>query len=149
MLAGHLGLWASYWRTGQHQLARTDVLEALLLSSLLLTLPPVLAAGVYFVFWHSLQHVLRMNTLMGQPFTGSLPALGAQLGFFLRRSAPLLAVSMAALTVLYSLAWARAASGPALISLALLVASVVTLPHALLVTLGLDAAHWRRGRHMS
>jgi hypothetical protein len=80
---------------------------------------------------------------MGQPFGGSWAALGAQLGFFLRRSAPLLAISMAALAGLYGLAWARAASGPMLISLALLVASVVTLPHALLVTLGLDAARWR------
>jgi Brp/Blh family beta-carotene 15,15'-monooxygenase len=144
VLAGHLGLWASYWRTGQRRLAHADILEALLLSFLLLALPPVLAAGVYFVFWHSLQHVLRMNNIMGQPSAGTPPALGAQLGFFLRRSAPLLAVSVAALAVLYSLAWARAASGPALISLALLVASVVTLPHALLVTLGLDAARWRR-----
>ena len=53
-------------------------------------------------------------------------------------------MSVAALAVLYGLAWARAASGPMLVSLALLVASVVTLPHALLVTLGLDAARWRR-----
>ena len=143
VLAGHLGLWASYWRTGQYHLARTDILEALLLSLLLLALPPVLSAGMYFVFWHSLQHVLRMNAVMGQPAAKNLPALGAQIGFFLRRSAPLLAVSVAGLAVLYGLAWARAASGPALISLALLVASVVTLPHALLVTLGLDAARWR------
>jgi Brp/Blh family beta-carotene 15,15'-monooxygenase len=142
VLAGHLGLWASYLLTGQRRLALTDMLEALLLSCLLLALPPILSASVYFVFWHSLQHVLRMSTLMGQPFGGGLPALGAQLGFFWRRSAPLLAISVAGLAVLYGWAWARAASGPVLISLALLAASVVTLPHALLVTLGLDAARW-------
>ncbi|TPG72290.1 Brp/Blh family beta-carotene 15,15'-dioxygenase [Hymenobacter nivis] len=144
VLAGHALLWASYWLTSQHRLARTDVLEVLLLSGLLVVLPPVLSAGVYFVFWHSLQHVLRMNALMGRPFAGSWGALGPQLGFFLRRSAPLLLVSVAALAALYGWEWARAAGGPALISLALLVASVVTLPHALLVTLGLDAARWRR-----
>jgi Brp/Blh family beta-carotene 15,15'-monooxygenase len=144
VLAGHLGLWGSYMLTGQGGLAGTDMLEVLLLSFLLVALPPVLAASVYFVFWHSLQHVLRMNTLMGQPFAGGLPALGAQVGFFLRRSAPLLAISVAGLAVLYGVAWARAASGPVLISLALLAASVVTLPHALLVTLGLDAARWHR-----
>jgi len=33
---------------------------------------------------------------------------------------------------------------PALLSIALLASSVVTLPHALLVTLGLDAARWRQ-----
>jgi Brp/Blh family beta-carotene 15,15'-monooxygenase len=145
VLAGHALLWASYWLTRQPPLALTDILEVLLLSFLLGALPPVLSAGVYFVFWHSLQHVLRMNAVMGRPFSGNWRALGAQLGFFLRRSAPLLAVSVAALAGLYGWAWARAAGGPVLISLALLVASVVTLPHALLVTLGLDAARWRRG----
>jgi Brp/Blh family beta-carotene 15,15'-monooxygenase len=144
VLGGHLALWASYWLTNQRRLALTDILEVLLLSFLLLALPPLLSASVYFVFWHSLQHMLRMNTLMGQPLTTGLPALGTQLSFFWRRSAPLLAISVAALAGLYGLAWVRAASGPALISLALLAASVVTLPHALLVTLGLDAARWRR-----
>ncbi|MEJ7660619.1 MAG: Brp/Blh family beta-carotene 15,15'-dioxygenase [Hymenobacter sp.] len=128
--------------TEQRQLALTDMREVLLLGLLLAVLPPVLSAGVYFVFWHSLQHVLRMNELMGYP---GRALAGAGLGFFLRRSAPLLAISVAALAVLYGAAWARAASGPVLLSLALLVASVVTLPHALLVTLGLDAARWRRG----
>lgn len=146
VLAGHLGLWLSYWLSGQRRLARIDALETLLLSFLLVALPPLLSASVYFVFWHSLQHVLRMNAVMGQPFSGSRAGLWAQLGFFLRRSAPLLAVSVAALAVLYGLAWARAAGGATLISLALLVASVVTLPHALLVTLGLDAARWRPAR---
>jgi Brp/Blh family beta-carotene 15,15'-monooxygenase len=140
VLAGHLGLWLSYWRTRQLLLARTDILETLLLSFLLVALPPLLSASVYFVFWHSLQHVLRMNAVMGHGGA----ALRAQLGFFLRRAAPLLAISVAALAVVYGLAWARAASGATLISLALLVASVVTLPHALLVTLGLDAARWRQ-----
>ena len=141
VLAGHLLLWASYFLTRQRRLALADMLEVLLLSCLLVALPPVLSAGVYFVFWHSLQHVLRMNALMGYSLAGH--SLGTALGFFLRRSAPLLAISVGALAVLYGLAWARAASGPVLISLALLAASVVTLPHALLVTLGLDAARWR------
>jgi Brp/Blh family beta-carotene 15,15'-monooxygenase len=143
VLAGHALLWLSYWRTRQLALARTDALETLLLSFLLVALPPLLSASVYFVFWHSLQHVLRMNAVMGQP-TGGGAVLWAQLRFFLRRSAPLLAISLAALAVVYGLAWTRAASGATLISLALLVASVVTLPHALLVTLGLDAARWRQ-----
>jgi hypothetical protein len=55
-----------------------------------------------------------------------------------------LAISLGALAVVYGLAWTRAASDATFISLALLAASVVTLPHALLVTLGLDAARWRR-----
>lgn len=142
VLVGHLALWGSYVLLGQSNLARTDVLEVLLLLALLAALPPVLAGSVYFVGWHSLQHVLRMNTLMGHPTTNR--PLWAEIGFFLKRAAPLLAVSVAALGVLYAWQWARAGSGPVLVSLALLVASVVTLPHALLVTLGMDAARWRR-----
>ena len=122
----------------------TDVLEAALLTGLLVALPPVLSGGVYFVFWHSLQHVLRMNQLMDRAQALRGPGLGAQLRFFLRRAAPLLLVSVAGLAVLYGVAWARHASGSVLVSLALLAASVVTLPHALLVTFGLDAARWRR-----
>ena len=145
VLSGHLALWGSYWLSRQRGLALRDILEVILLSFLLVALPPLLSASVYFVFWHSLQHVLRMNVLMGQPFADTLPALLAQLGFFLRQSAPLLGISVVGLAGLYGMAWARAAGGPALISLALLAASVVTLPHALLVTLGLDATRWRRG----
>jgi Brp/Blh family beta-carotene 15,15'-monooxygenase len=144
VLVGHLLLWGSYWVIGQGKLARADVAEVVLLSTLLVALPPVLSAGVYFIFWHSLQHVLRMTALMGQPAGRRQWALSAQVGFFLRRAAPLLLVSVAGLVVLYSQTWVRAGGSSVLLSLALLVASVVTLPHALLVTLGLDAARWRQ-----
>ena len=115
----------------------------LLLSALLLVLSPILSGTVYFVCWHSLQHVLRMNQLMHRPSAAAGRGLWAELRFFLRRSAPLLLISVAGLAVLFGLAWAQAASGTVLVSLALLAASVVTLPHALLVTLGMDAARWR------
>jgi len=139
---GHGLLWLRYCRSGQAGLARTDALEVALLAALLLVLPPVLSAGVYFVFWHSLQHVLRMNELMGRA-AAPRPGLVAELRFFLRRSAPLLFVSVAGLAGLYGVAWARGASPSVFVSLALLAASVVTLPHALLVTLGMDAARWQ------
>ena len=144
IVLGHGVLWLGYVRQGQRDLARTDALEVVLLLALLLVLPPVLAAGVYFVFWHSLQHVLRMNQLMDRASAAERRSLWAELGFFLRRSAPLLLISVAALAVVFGLAWSWAASGTVLVSLALLAASIVTLPHALLVTLGMDAAQWRR-----
>ncbi len=146
VLGGHLLLWGSYLMQGRGTVAATDALEVALLTALLVVLPPVLSAGVYFVFWHSLQHVQRMSELMsganGEAVTGR--RILADVGFFLRRSVPLLLISLLALAVLYGLAWTRAASPSVLLSLALLVASVVTLPHALLVTLGMDAARWRR-----
>ena len=144
VVVGHLLLWASYWWQQEGRLARTDALEVLLLSVLLVVLSPILSGTVYFVCWHSLQHVLRMNQLMDRTPTTQQPQLGAELRFFLRRSAPLLLISVAGLAVLFGLAWARAASGTVLVSLTLLAASVVTLPHALLVTLGMDAARWRQ-----
>ena len=144
VVVGHLLLWLSYWWRRQGNLARTDALEALLLSVLLVVLPPILSGGVYFVCWHSLQHVLRMNQLMDRTPANRRLGLRAELHYFLRRSAPLLLISLMGLAVLFGLAWARAASGTVLVSLTLLVASVVTLPHALLVTLGMDAARWRQ-----
>ncbi len=144
VLSGLVLLWLSYYRQQQGELARTDALETGLLLALLLLLPPVLAAGVYFVFWHSLQHVLRMNQLMDHVPARPRRSLGAELRFFLRRSAPLLLISLGGLALVFGLAWAWAASGTVLVSLALLAASIVTLPHALLVTLGMDASHWRR-----
>ena len=144
VLLGHLLLWLSYVWQRQADLALTDALEAALLTGLLVALPPVLSGGVYFVCWHSLQHVLRMNQLMDRAHALRGPGLGTQLRFFLRRAAPLLLVSVAGLAMLYGVAWARHASGSVLVSLALLAASVVTLPHALLVTFGLDAARWRQ-----
>ena len=143
--AGHLLLWARYVQQGHADRARTDLGEVLLLVLLLLALPPVLSATVYFVFWHSLQHVLRMNRLLGAPAHGRVRGVGTEVRLFLRRAAPLLLSSVAGLAVLYGVALARAASGTVLVSLALLAASVVTLPHALLVTLGMDAPRWRNG----
>ncbi|OGX82231.1 hypothetical protein BEN49_14250 [Hymenobacter coccineus] len=76
VLAGHALLWASYCLTRQASLALADGLEVLLLGFLLVALPPVLSAGVYFVFWHSLQYVLRTNALMSRPLPVGCPGWG-------------------------------------------------------------------------
>lgn len=148
VLAGQLGLWASYAlrRCGGPLL--TDVLEVALLTGLLVALPPRLSVAVYFVFWHSLQHVLRLTGWLGYAGQrpGGLPALAAQLGFFLRRAAPLLLLSCLALL---AGGWWLAPRLPDVatwFSFGLVVASIVTLPHALLVTYVMDARRWRRLR---
>ena len=141
----HLLLWAYYARQRRGQLLRTELLEVGVLLVLLLALPPMLSVSVYFVFWHSLQHVLRLTGWLGYAAAaGAGPALLPQLGFFLRRAAPLLLLSCGALLVLGRLAAGHLSGVAAWFSLALVVASVVTLPHALLVTLVMDAARWRR-----
>jgi Brp/Blh family beta-carotene 15,15'-monooxygenase len=147
---GHLALWGLYARRRGWALLRTELVEVPVLVALLLILPPKLSVAVYFVFWHSLQHVLRLNGWLGYPRAGAVSAprrrfeLLAQLTFFLRRAAPLLLVSCGALLVLGSVLADRLSGETTWFSLALVVASIVTLPHALLVTLVMDAHHWQR-----
>lgn len=144
--AGHLVLWALYARHHRWEWLATELVEVVVLAALFVAVPPRLSVGVYFVFWHSLQHVLRMNRWLGYAAPGARLALLPQLGFFLRRAAPLLLVSCVALLGLgYALAGRLHGVG-AWFSLALVVASVVTLPHALLVTLVMDAPQRRAFR---
>lgn len=144
---GHVVLGGIFVSQKQWDLLRTELLELSLLGALFAALPPILSSGVYFVFWHSLRHVLRMNRLMG--YKGA-PAGWRQLlretQFFTLRSLPLLLVSLAALGVLYWYLAPRLPDGLALLSLGLVVAAVVTLPHALLVTVVMDANKWRVAR---
>ena len=141
---GHVALGGFFIRQKQWSLLRTELLELSLLGALFAALPPILSSGVYFVFWHSLRHVLRMNRLMG--YNGA-PAGWRQLlretQFFTRRSLPLLVVSLASLGALCWYLAPHLPDGLALLSLGLVVAAVVTLPHALLVTVVMDADKWQ------
>lgn len=147
-MAGHLLLWARYARQQELSRAAADLSEVGLLTALFVVLPPLLALGVYFVFWHSLQHALRLTRLFGYAApVGFGPAwlgLGQELLFFIRRALPLLMVSLLALAALYVLLPQQPASRDAWLSIALILAAVLTLPHALLVSLVMDAAKWRR-----
>lgn len=143
---GHLLLWAWFgWQQLPGRWGR-DVLEVGLLAGLFWALPPLLGLGVYFVFWHSLQHVLRLTPLLGYRATNERPwlALGQEVAFFVRRALPMLGLSSALLVGAYALqrTWLPAAS--TWLGLAVLAAAVITLPHALLVSLVMDAPKWRR-----
>ena len=146
---GHAVLWARYAARQQWPLLLAELGEVLILAALFVALPPKLSVGVYFVFWHSLQHVLRLTGWLGYAGPAQRTAgadrvhLLARLAFFLRRAAPLLLVSCVALLVLGRLLAAHLPDETAWFSLALVVASIVTLPHALLVTLVMDAPQWR------
>ncbi|MBU6120149.1 Brp/Blh family beta-carotene 15,15'-dioxygenase [Hymenobacter siberiensis] len=145
---GHVVLWARYAARQQWPLLVAELGEVLILAVLFVALPPKLSVGVYFVFWHSLQHVLRLTGWLGYAGPGQLPGtsrgnLLARLAFFLRRAAPLLLISCVALLVLGRLLAAHLPDETAWFSLALVVASIVTLPHALLVTVVMDAPQWR------
>ena len=149
---GHVVLWAQYAARQQWSLLAAELGEVLILTVLFVALPPKLSVGVYFVFWHSLQHVLRLTGWLGYAGPSQLPGAGrgnllARLVFFLRRAAPLLLISCVALLVLGWLLAAHMPDETAWFSLALVVASIVTLPHALLVTVVMDAPQWRPATH--
>ncbi len=134
-------LWLGYGLLGFWQALRLDVGETALLGALLVLLPPALASGVYFVGWHSLRHTLRLTTLLPGLQQGG--RLFERLRMFWRLALPLLALSVAGLL---GVAWwlmptLLAHSGGVLVLL-LLAASVVTLPHTVLVTAVLDRCRW-------
>lgn len=144
VLAGHAVLWAYFaW---QHTPSRwhRDAVEVVLLAVLFVALPPLLALGVYFVFWHSLQHILRLTPLLGYAAGPSRTwqAVGKELVFFGGRAWPMLLASLLLLAGAYAVASRWLPAHNAWLGLAVLAAAVITLPHALLVTLIMDAAKW-------
>lgn len=146
VLAGHLLLWAYFcWQRAPGRWHR-DALEVGLLAGLFWALPPLLGLGVYFVFWHSLQHVLRLTPLLGYKAKAGRPwlALGQEVAFFGRRALPMLGLSSALLAGAYALQRTWRPGAGTWLGLAVLAAAVITLPHALLVSLVMDAPKWRR-----
>lgn len=141
---GHVGLWTAY-AIGRYNFQwRHDAFEVGVLTALFVVLPPVLALGVYFSFWHSWQHIVRLN-LTWTP-ARQVRAIGQELRLFGRKAWPLLLVSVVALGVLAIGIAPRLQTPDDWLSLALVVASIVTLPHAVLVSTVLDARTWGRPR---
>ncbi|RZK24788.1 MAG: hypothetical protein EOO56_00055 [Hymenobacter sp.] len=145
--AGHLLLWGYYAARRETRRWLTDIGEVGLLTGLFVALPPLLGLGVYFVFWHSLQHMLRLNQVFGYS-AGESPRLawvnlGQEILFFSRRALPSLLLSLVVPTGLYLLLPARLAAGDTLLGIAVITAAILTLPHALLVSLVLDSAKWQ------
>jgi Brp/Blh family beta-carotene 15,15'-monooxygenase len=147
---GHLLLWSYYAKQQQAERWHTDAWEVLLLTSLFLSLPPLLALGVYFIFWHSLQHMLRLNRVFGYATIPSKrmtwAALGKEIAFFIRRASPILLVSLTVPAGLYVLVPPKLAALDTLLGIAVMTAAILTLPHALLVSVVLDSAVWRAGK---
>ena len=145
VLVGHGALWAYFAHQRTPGRWHRDAAEVALLGALFTALPPLLGLGVYFVFWHSLQHVLRLTPLLGYAPgpARTWPALGQELAFFVRRAWPMLLASLAAGVGAYALGQAWLPAHDAWLGLAVLAASVLTLPHALLVSLIMDAPKWR------
>jgi Brp/Blh family beta-carotene 15,15'-monooxygenase len=114
---------------------RVDATETVLLVGFFLVVPPVLAVGLYFCLWHSVRHVVR---LLAVDPVGATALRERQFGRALRRfgrdAAPLTAVALALLAVVYPLV-PRAPTGVGDgVALYLVLIAGLTLPHVVVVT---------------
>jgi Brp/Blh family beta-carotene 15,15'-monooxygenase len=143
---GHLVLWGYYAKQQESKRWHTDAWEVLLLTSLFVILPPLLALGVYFIFWHSLQHMLRLNRVFGYAVAEkkglAWRSLGKEVAFFIRRAFPILVASLAVPVGLYFLLPPKLVILDTLLGIAVMTAAILTLPHALLVSVALDSPVW-------
>lgn len=112
-----------------------DAGETLLLVVFFATVPPILAVGLYFCFWHALRHVVRL--LAVDP--DAAPALrsrryGAALASFGRDAAPLTVASIAILGLWYLVVPGSLGEPLALVGAYLALIAVLTLPHVVIVS---------------
>jgi Brp/Blh family beta-carotene 15,15'-monooxygenase len=109
--------------------------EMVLLSGFFLLVPPILAIGIYFCFWHSLRHVVRTVLL----HDGSATALDRRNGTAVARqfatdAAPMTAGALVFLGLLYVLVPRAPGELSGLVALYLVLIAVLTLPHVVIVS---------------
>ena len=131
-----------------------DLGEVLLLAAFFTTVPPILAVGLYFCLWHSLRHIVRLSLLdpgsrtpANAPGPDRAPGFGPALrpgstlrfGTALRRfalqSAPITAIALGLLVVLFLVVPQAGLGNGALLGLYLVLISALTLPHVVVVTI--------------
>ncbi len=130
---GALGL--GYRRTDAIEAWRTDAAEIAVLTGFFLVVPPILAIGIYFCFWHSLRHVAR--TVLLHDRSATAVGRGEVLGparRFARDAAPLTVASIALLGGLYAAVPTSPTAVPDIVGLYLVLIAVLTLPHVVVVT---------------
>ena len=114
---------------------RIDAGEVGLLTAFFLTVPPILAIGVYFCAWHSLRHISRTVFLDGRSVALlDRGRISPVLRRFARDAAPLTAAALALLGGLYLVVPETPASTADLVALYLVLIAVLTLPHVAIVT---------------
>lgn len=113
-----------------------DLVETIGLVGYFAIVPPVLAIGLYFCFWHSLRHVLRAMLL--DPVAGEALercAVGAALRRFFREAAPLTAGGAIVLVAIWLSVPRTPTTVPDAIGVYLVTIAVLTLPHVVVVSL--------------
>lgn len=111
---------------------RHDAFETILLVAFFTLVPPLLAIGLYFCFWHSARFVGRLMLLdQASPLRKGriAPALRA----FFRDAAPFTLVALVMLAGLYLVVPESPEETSALLALYLVLISTLTLPHVAIV----------------
>jgi Brp/Blh family beta-carotene 15,15'-monooxygenase len=133
-------LAAGYRVAGGTRGWRVDAGETALLWVVFLTVPPLVAVGVYFCVWHSLRHVLRVASVDD----GARTVAGG-LRRFARDAAPLTALALGFLAVFGALVPVSSSAPDELAGLYLVFVAVLTLPHVAVVTwMDRREGVWRR-----
>ncbi len=115
---------------------QVDAGETALLWLFFLTVPPVVAIGVYFCVWHSLRHVLRVVAVDGTGTrTGTGPVTPRSVVVSsAREAAPTTALALVFLVGFASLVPVAPASTASGAAVYLVFVAVLTLPHVAVVT---------------
>lgn len=115
---------------------RLDFAEVGLLAIYFALVPPVFALGLYFCLWHAPRHIARLMLVNPSSITALrknkiLPALKD----FVRDAAPLTAAALVLLVGFYLLLSGSVQEPADLLALYLVLISVLTLPHVVIVGL--------------
>jgi Brp/Blh family beta-carotene 15,15'-monooxygenase len=130
-----LTAWLGYVRADDRGPWLVDAGEMGLLTAFFLVVPPILAIGIYFCFWHSLRHVIRTVLLHDGSATAldraDVTTVARQ---FARDAAPMTAAALVFLGLLYVLVPREPGELAGLVALYLVLIAVLTLPHVVIVS---------------
>ncbi|WP_336325931.1 Brp/Blh family beta-carotene 15,15'-dioxygenase [Halovenus sp. HT40] len=130
-----LTITLGYLRTDERGPWLVDAGEMGLLSAYFLVVPPILAIGIYFCFWHSLRHVIRTVLLHDDSATAlDRSDVTAVARRFAWDAAPMTAGALVFLGLLYVLVPREPGELSGLVALYLVLIAVLTLPHVVIVS---------------
>ena len=116
---------------------RRDLLETGLLLLFFVVVPPLLAVGIYFCFWHALRHIERLQRLEPVMAAGVAAGRSSQAKRWLRffaLSAPLTVAALGLLVGLYVVVPNPPTDMAGFLGLYLALIAALTFPHTLLVS---------------
>ncbi|NDC87373.1 MAG: beta-carotene 15,15'-monooxygenase [Bacteroidetes bacterium] len=134
-VAGIIALLIYATRTWPYRYTKAwlwDIGELCVLCLFFVAVDPVIAVGLYFCLWHAIRHVVRLQ--VADPGDGNESAVRS-LQRFAIRALPTTLGALIVLGALYFLAPSQPDDLPEWMGLYLMVISILTLPHAAVVTM--------------